>query len=136
VFQKELYYGIPNVTVWRVLRKRFALKGVQTEALLKHPVFTYNIMGLVYFKESMSFQGLYFDDEFTEISRLLDLFFPLSILHFHPVSPLSLSLAVSLSALPLFSVLLEPSSSRQYWLHPVGKVGRSVAAITAISSQL
>jgi hypothetical protein len=29
VFQKELYFGIPNDTVWRVLRKMFTLKGVQ-----------------------------------------------------------------------------------------------------------
>jgi hypothetical protein len=29
VFQKELYNGIPNVTVWRVLRKKFTLKGVE-----------------------------------------------------------------------------------------------------------
>jgi hypothetical protein len=27
VFQKELYNGIPNVTVWRVLRKRLHLKA-------------------------------------------------------------------------------------------------------------
>jgi hypothetical protein len=26
VFQKELYNGIPNVTVWRALRKRLHLK--------------------------------------------------------------------------------------------------------------
>jgi hypothetical protein len=26
-FQKELYNGIPNVTVWRVLRKRLHLKA-------------------------------------------------------------------------------------------------------------
>jgi hypothetical protein len=26
VFKKELYNGIPNVTVWRVLRKRLRLK--------------------------------------------------------------------------------------------------------------
>jgi hypothetical protein len=26
VFQKELYNGIPNVTVWRVLRKRLHVK--------------------------------------------------------------------------------------------------------------
>jgi hypothetical protein len=29
MFQKELYNGIPNVTVWRMLRKRLYL-GVQT----------------------------------------------------------------------------------------------------------
>jgi hypothetical protein len=29
MFQKELYNGIPNDTVWRVLQKR-SLKGVQT----------------------------------------------------------------------------------------------------------
>jgi hypothetical protein len=30
VFQKELYTGIPNVNVWRVLQKKFTLKDVQT----------------------------------------------------------------------------------------------------------
>jgi hypothetical protein len=29
VFQKELYSFTPNVTMWRVLTKTFALKGVQ-----------------------------------------------------------------------------------------------------------
>jgi hypothetical protein len=29
VIKKELYNGIPNVTLWRVLRKRFTFKGVQ-----------------------------------------------------------------------------------------------------------
>jgi hypothetical protein len=29
MFQKKLYNGIPNVTVWRVT-KTFTLKGVQT----------------------------------------------------------------------------------------------------------
>jgi hypothetical protein len=50
VFQKQLYNGIPNVTVWRVLRKRLHLKAyklfivkhlntVTFEKLsLKHPV--------------------------------------------------------------------------------------------------
>jgi hypothetical protein len=27
MFQKELYSGVPNVTVWRVLRKRLHLKA-------------------------------------------------------------------------------------------------------------
>jgi hypothetical protein len=30
MFQKELYNGITNVIVWRVLRKRLRFKGVQT----------------------------------------------------------------------------------------------------------
>jgi hypothetical protein len=30
MFQKELYNGIPNIALWRVLRKMFALKGIQT----------------------------------------------------------------------------------------------------------
>jgi hypothetical protein len=30
MFQKELYNSIPNVTLWRVLRKHLYLKGVQT----------------------------------------------------------------------------------------------------------
>jgi hypothetical protein len=30
MFQKELYNGIANVAVWRVLRKRFTLKAVRT----------------------------------------------------------------------------------------------------------
>jgi hypothetical protein len=29
VFQKELYNGIPNVTVWGVLRKRLHLEGYE-----------------------------------------------------------------------------------------------------------
>jgi hypothetical protein len=30
MFQKELYNGIPNVVVWRVLRKMYIFKGLQT----------------------------------------------------------------------------------------------------------
>jgi hypothetical protein len=33
VFQKELYSGIPNVAVWRVLRQRLYLKAYKLDNL-------------------------------------------------------------------------------------------------------
>jgi hypothetical protein len=36
MFQKELYIGIPNVTVWQLLQKRLCLKVYTVKLFLKH----------------------------------------------------------------------------------------------------